>query len=112
MKTISTILITAVLTARTFAQQPDAPPNQPAATPAATSPEQPAAATSGANGTGGIRLNFSNAPLSEVLKYLSDAAGFHILMNAPARGTVTVISSQPMTKDEAVVVLNAELNKN
>jgi general secretion pathway protein D len=62
--------------------------------------------------TNGLRLNFSNAPLDLVLKYLSDAAGFHIVVETPVRGNVTVISTHPMTKDEAVDLLNSVLNKN
>jgi type II secretory pathway component GspD/PulD (secretin) len=46
-----------------------------------------------------------------VLKHLSDAAGFHIILEAPARGNVTVISSHPMSKDEAVMLLNSVLNQ-
>ena len=37
-----------------------------------------------ANGGKGLRLNFRNAPLSLVLDYLSDAAGFTISASAPA----------------------------
>ena len=63
-------------------------------------------------GTNELRLNFRNAPLELVLNYLSDAAGFIIVMDTQVRGTVNVISSRPMTKDEAVDLLNSVLNKN
>jgi general secretion pathway protein D len=59
-----------------------------------------------------LRLNFKNAPLEMVLNYLSDAAGFIIVLDTPVRGSVSVISSQPVTKDEAVDLLNSVLNKN
>jgi len=59
-----------------------------------------------------LRLNFRNAPLEMVLHYLSDAAGFIIVMDTQVRGNVSVISSQPMTRNEAVDLLNAVLNKN
>lgn len=59
-----------------------------------------------------LLLNFKNAPLSEVLNYLSDAAGFIIVMDTQVRGNVSVISSHPMTRDEAVNLLNSELNQN
>ena len=59
-----------------------------------------------------LRLNFRNAPLEMVLNYLSDAAGFIIVLDTQVRGTVSVISSQPVTKDEAVDLLNSVLNKN
>jgi type II secretory pathway component GspD/PulD (secretin) len=59
-----------------------------------------------------LRLNFRNAPLEMVLNYLSDAAGFIIVLDTQVRGNVSVISSHPMTKNEAVDLLNAVLNKN
>jgi general secretion pathway protein D len=59
-----------------------------------------------------LRLNFRGAPLETVLNYLSDAAGFTINMETAVRGTVDVWNNQPMTKSEAVDVLNAALNKN
>jgi general secretion pathway protein D len=67
-----------------------------------------------ANGTNfdALTLNFRNAPLEMVLNYLSDAAGFIIVLDTPVRGNVSVISSHPMTRNEAVDLLNAVLNKN
>ena len=59
-----------------------------------------------------IRLNFRNAPLEMVLNYLSDAAGFIIVLDTPVHGTVSVISGKPLTKNEAVDLLNSVLNKN
>ncbi len=59
-----------------------------------------------------LRMNFRNAPLDLVLKYLSDAAGFIIIMDTQVHGNVSVISSHPMTRNEAVDLLNSVLNKN
>jgi type II secretory pathway component GspD/PulD (secretin) len=59
-----------------------------------------------------LRLNFRNAPLELVLNYLSDAAGFIIVLDTRVNGNVSVISSHPMTRDEAVDLLNSVLNKN
>jgi type II secretory pathway component GspD/PulD (secretin) len=59
-----------------------------------------------------LRLNFRNAPLEMVLNYLSDAAGFIIVLDTKVNGNVSVISSHPMTRDEAVDLLNSVLNKN
>jgi len=56
-----------------------------------------------------IRLNFQNASLSDVLNYLSEAAGFVIVQNVPVSGTVNVVSKQPVTAEEAVDLLNAVL---
>lgn len=59
-----------------------------------------------------LRLNFNNVQLEQVLSYLSDAAGFIIVMDTQVRGTVSVISKTPMTRDEAVDLLNSVLNQN
>ena len=72
----------------------------------------PPAEASGTNNPDELRLNFRNAPLEMVLNYLSDAAGFIIVLDARVNGNVSVISSHPMTRDEAVDLLNFELNKN
>ena len=70
-------------------------------------------ATPAANGGGtGIQMNFRNAPLEQVLEYLSEAAGFIIVLDAPVKGTVNVISAKPMSQDEAVDFLSSVLNKN
>jgi len=63
-------------------------------------------------GSNELRLNFRGAPIEMVLNYLSDAAGFIIEMNTPAKGKVDVWSSHPVSKDEAVDILNSVLNKN
>jgi general secretion pathway protein D len=47
-----------------------------------------------------------------VLNYLSDAAGFIIVLDTPVHGNVSVISNHPMTRDEAVDLLNEVLNQN
>ncbi|MGO8764199.1 MAG: secretin N-terminal domain-containing protein [Limisphaerales bacterium] len=59
-----------------------------------------------------LRLNFQNAPLQTVLQYLSDAAGFIIILDTPVRGSVSVISDHPLTRDQAVDLLNSVLNQN
>ena len=59
-----------------------------------------------------LKLNFRNAPLEMVLNYLSDAAGFIIDLQTHVNGNVSVISAHPMTRDEAVDLLNAVLNRN
>ena len=124
MKTIMTFLLAAVLTAGTFrtdAQSSGAPPpaaTPPAATAAAPAPTSvpasdaiamPAASTANTNG---LRLNFRGAPLDSVLDYLSDAAGFIIVLDTQVHGSVDLWSDQPVTRDEAVDLLNSVLNKN
>ena len=47
-----------------------------------------------------------------MLNYLSDAAGFIINKETEVRGTVEVWSKEPVTKDEAVDLLNSVLKKN
>ena len=68
--------------------------------------------STGTNNPDELRLNFRNAPLEMVLSYLSDAAGFIIVLDTHVNGNVSVISSHPMTRDEAVDLLNSVLNKN
>jgi len=114
--------------APTAAPAPDAT----TATPAAVAPPPPAvddtssmdapdvtpeptvdytAATSPTLSTNGITFNFRNAPLDQVLTYMSDAAGFIIVLNTQVSGNVSVISTHPITKDEAVDLLNSRLNQ-
>ncbi len=60
-------------------------------------------------GKGEILLNFQGAALSDVLNYLSDAAGFVIVQEAPVSGAVNVTSRQPISADEAVDLVNTVL---
>ncbi len=58
---------------------------------------------------GMIMLNFQGASLTEVLNYLSEAAGFVIVQETPVTGTVNVVSRQPITSEDAVDLVNAVL---
>ena len=60
-------------------------------------------------GKGGVILNFQNASLTDVLNYLSEAAGFIVVQEAPVSGTVNVMSKQEITPEEAVDLLNTVL---
>jgi type II secretory pathway component GspD/PulD (secretin) len=86
------------------------------AVPAAPAPDAaapaPARATPPATPAGSLRFNFRGAPLEAVLNYMSDAAGFIIVLDTPVRGTVDMWSSQPVSREEAVQLLNVALNKN
>jgi general secretion pathway protein D len=64
------------------------------------------------NGEVGLRINFRGVPLELVLNYLSDAAGFIIVLDTQVRGKVDMWSNTPLTKDEAINLLNSVLNKN
>ncbi len=57
----------------------------------------------------GLTLNFQNAPLVDVLQYLSEMGGFVIIQDAPLTGTVSVMSHQPLSADESVDLLNTLL---
>ncbi len=74
------------------------------------SPGANAAADSASDKT--LRLNFRGAPLERVLDYLADAAGFTVILEAEIKGNVDVWSDQPLTRDEAVNLLNAMLSRN
>lgn len=134
MKTITTFLLMAALAAGTYpinAQSGDAAPSPGAAAPVAVTaadtnapltavPTNPPAISPNAfsnltrpvGNTNELWLNFRGVPLDMVLNYLSQAAGFMIVMDTQVSGHVDVWSDRPVTKDEAVDLLNAVLNKN
>ncbi len=60
-------------------------------------------------GPGEIVMNFQNASLTDVLNYLSEAAGFVIVQEVPVTGTVNIISHKPVKAEEAVDLLNTVL---
>jgi Bacterial type II/III secretion system short domain len=62
--------------------------------------------------TDGLIMNFRGASIESVLNYLSDAAGFIIQLDTRPSGRVDVWSTHPVTKEEAVDLLNSVLNKN
>ena len=72
---------------------------------------QPGADSSTSTNADDLRLNFQNVPLQMVLNYLSDAAGFVIIIDTPVRGKVSVISSHALTRDQAVDLLNTVFNQ-
>jgi general secretion pathway protein D len=59
-----------------------------------------------------ISFNFKDASVDAVLDYLSDQAGFVVIKESPVSGRVTVLSKQPVTPDEAVILLNTVLKVN
>jgi len=97
----------ALLTSMVPVRAQEAPPSSDA--PAATS--TPTQGVGGVRETG-LRFNFHGAPLEMVLNYLSDAAGFVIVLETPIHGTVDMWSAQPLSKEEAIQLLNLALNKN
>jgi type II secretory pathway component GspD/PulD (secretin) len=87
-----------------FELDPLRAPAKPASPPPASNPAKiPAAAK------GEILLNFQGAQLSDVLNYLSEAAGFVIVQEVPVTGTVNIVSRQPIGAEEAVDLLNTVL---
>src|ERR1051325_9624800 len=86
-------------------------PEQTAPAPAdQTAPGTPVAPVG--EGDKGLRLNFRGVPLEMVLNYLSDAAGFIIVLETKVEGKVDVWSNQPLRKEKAVNLLNSILKKN
>lgn len=83
-----------------------AAPSQPPGT-AAVATDKPASAMP--SQPTGVLLNFQNAPLADVLNYLSEAAGFVVVLEKPVEGTINVVSHQPLNPDETVDLLNAVL---
>src|SRR5213593_1430291 len=87
------------------------PGDQPTPSPG-KAPDQNATAQTAGDAQKLLRLNFRGVPLEMVLNYLSDAAGFIIVLETKVEGKVDVWSNQPMSKDEAVNLLNSILKKN
>jgi len=65
-------------------------------------------------GTNMLMLNFRGASLDQVLSYFSEAAGFviNVKPGTSVRGKVDVWSNDPITRDEAVNLLDTVLNQN
>lgn len=102
-----------VWTGTTVAQPADGVPKQPPAEPkeAKTDPA-PVPAPASADGEKGLRMNFRGVPLEMVLDYLSDAAGFIIILETEVKGKVDAWSNAPLGKQDAVDLLNTVLAKN
>jgi type II secretory pathway component GspD/PulD (secretin) len=71
-----------------------------------------AAANVSAAADPGLRFNFRGAPLETVLNYMSEAAGYVIVLQTPVSGTVDMWSSQPVSRREALGLLEIALNRN
>jgi general secretion pathway protein D len=56
-----------------------------------------------------LTFNFKGVPLSTVTEYLSRAGGFVIVPTVEVEGRVDVMSLQPLSRDEAVDLLNSVL---
>lgn len=78
----------------------------------ASTPQPAPTETRGARPRGELRFNFRGAPLETVLNYMSEAAGYIIVLETPIRGTVDAYSAQPVTREEALQLVNGALNKN
>lgn len=128
MKTITTTILLGLLATNLVRAADETTTNTPApaevtapATPEAATIHVPAPAVAAAetnavvllpNGEPGVRMNFRGVPLEQVLNHLSEAAGFTIVLDTKVSGKIDAWSNQPLSKDEAVDLLNSVLNKN
>ena len=62
-------------------------------------------------GAQGIQLNFKDVPLDVVLQYLSESTGVAVTTDVSVEGRVTVVSRQPLNKEEAIALLNSVLKE-
>ena len=60
----------------------------------------------------GLRMNFRHVPMEQVLNYMSKAAGFVIHPRVSISGTVDAWSDNPLTKEEALDLLEHVLDDN
>src|SRR5439155_15356983 len=74
----------------------------------------PASQPAGENGASTLRMNFRGASLDMVLNHLSEAAGFiiNVKPGTSVRGKVDVWSNDPLTKEEALDLLDTVLIQN
>jgi type II secretory pathway component GspD/PulD (secretin) len=101
----------ALLTLGAAAQEQPAPATPAAPADTVASPADATVLPPAGRGTG-LRFNFRGAPLETVLNYMSEAAGYIIVLETPVHGTVDMWSSQPVSREEAVQLLNVALSKN
>jgi type II secretory pathway component GspD/PulD (secretin) len=82
---------------------PPSPAEDPAPDPGGAPAPQPGAV---------LRFNFRGAALESVLNYVGEAAGFVVVLQTPVTGTVDMWSAQPLSRAEALDLLEIALNKN
>ncbi|MCE5184694.1 MAG: type II secretion system secretin GspD [Planctomycetaceae bacterium] len=58
-----------------------------------------------------ITLNFENAGINEIMGYLSETTGLVIISDTYIDGRVNLLSKQPLSVDEAVVLINTVLRE-
>ncbi len=97
--------------------QPTAPVDKAAVLPAQTTEtaaSTPTAKVAVENGTNVLRMNFRGASLEQVLNYFSEAAGFIINLKpgTSVRGKVDLWSNEPLTREEALDLLDTVLVQN
>ncbi len=111
MKYTSPFILIAALCAATSLRAADAPPAADQAEAAKADPNSNAASPADDKF---LHMNFREAPLEQVLTYLSQAAGFiiNIKPGTSIRGQVSVMSGEPLSKEEAVNLLNTVLKEN
>jgi len=59
---------------------------------------------------GGLMINFESAAIETVLNELSQVAGYVVVEQVKPEGRITIISRQPMSREDTVVLLNSILN--
>ena len=128
MKTKHLLSFVTVLCASLAAHAADSPPKEGASAQAESTAKKEAAnvptqvdpanaaavSANGSNATNELRMNFRDASLEMVLDYLTEAAGFiiNIKPGTSVRGKVNIRSAQPVTREEAVNLLDTALIQN
>jgi hypothetical protein len=95
--------------AQTVPTPPAAPANGSATRPANGNGSTTAPATAPANGRGGVTdtgagllLNFQDVTIDTILNELSASAGFIVVKEVKPEGRVTLVSRQPVSREESV----------
>lgn len=113
MKTQTALLLASLAWPASLLAQdapPAAPPQaQPNAITRIDAPSPAVTPAPAAAGDEGVTLNFKDAPLNTVLDYLSQAGGFIIVYETEVSGNISVVSHQPLKREEVGDLLNTLL---
>ena len=106
---LRTLATAAALSAAVASAQVNAPSTEPTTEPTTS----PSALNHNGNNHGvttqpggGMLLNFKDASIENVLDELSSAGGFIVVKEVKPEGRVTLVSKQPVSRDDSVALLN------
>ncbi|WP_432799596.1 type II secretion system secretin GspD [Poriferisphaera sp. WC338] len=58
-----------------------------------------------------IKLHFDEVPIDTVLEYISEKVGYIVIKEVPVEGVISIVSKQPVNRDEMIQLLNTVLKQ-